>query len=114
MRDVNITIIRRLLKPKKTIGREGCVKEATAGQDTFGRFEIETVLASDFYSVLLGQYERHFMLLTIYDPDIAVLAERRLHDGNAKAINGGIAGGDNEMIDCHSFVSETYGKDAAE
>ena len=24
------------------------------------------------------------MLLTIYDPDIAVLAERRLHDGNAK------------------------------
>lgn len=77
-------------------------------------FEIETVLASDFYSVLLGQYKRHFMLLTIYDPDIAVLAEQRLHDGNANAINGGIAGGDNKAIEYHCFASETYGEDAAE
>lgn len=38
------------------------------------------------------------MLLTVYDPDIAVLAERRLHDGNANAINGGITNGDNEAI----------------
>ena len=54
------------------------------------------------------------MLLTVYDPDIAVLAERRLHDGNANAINGGIAGGDNKAIEYHRFVSETYGEDAAE
>ena len=114
MRCVNITIIRRLLKPKKTIGREGGLKEAAAGQDSLRRFEIETVLVSNLYSVLLWQYERHFMLLTIYDPYIAVLAERRLHNGNANAINGGIAGGDNEAIEYHCFVSETYGEDAAE
>ena len=54
------------------------------------------------------------MLLTVYDPDIAVLAEQRLHDGNANAINGGIAGGDNKAIEYHRFVSETYGEDAAE
>ena len=113
MRYVNITIIRSHLKPKKTIGREGCVKEAAAGQDTLRRFEIETVLASNLYPVLLGQYERHFMFSTVYDPDIAVLAERRLHDGNANAINGGIVGSDNKTIEYHSFVSEPYGKDAA-
>lgn len=102
------------LKPKKAIGREGCVKEAAAGQDTLRRFEIETVLASNLYSVLFGQYERHFMLLTVYDPDIAVFAERRLHDGNANAVNSGIAVGDNETIEYHCFVSKAYGKDAAE
>ena len=102
------------LKPKKAIGREGCVKEAAAGQDTLRRFEIETVLASDLYPVLLGQYERHFMLLTIYDPDIAVLAERCLHDGNANAVNGSIASGDNKAIEYHCFVSKPYGEDAAE
>ncbi len=83
------------LKPKKAIGREGCVKEAAAGQDTLRRFEIETVLASDLYPVLLGQYERHFTLLTVYDPDIAVLAERRLCGGNADAINVRVVFGDN-------------------
>lgn len=83
------------LKPKKAIGREGCVKEAAAGQDTLRGFEIETISAANLYLVLPRQYKCPFTLLTVYDPDIAVLAERRLCDGNADAINGRVVPGDN-------------------
>ena len=58
-------------------------------------FEIETISAADLYLVLPGQYKCPFTLLTVYDPDIAVLAERRLCDGNADAINVRVVPGDN-------------------
>ena len=45
-------------------------------------FEIETISAANLYLVLPRQYKCPFTLLTVYDPDIAVLAERRLCDGN--------------------------------
>lgn len=88
-------IIRYSLKPEKAIGRKGCVKEATSGPDTLRRFEIEMISAVNLYLVLPGQYKCPFTLLTVYDPDIAVLAERRLCDGNAGAINGRVVPGDN-------------------
>ena len=58
-------------------------------------FEIETILAANLYLVLPGQYKCPFTLLTVYDPDIAVLAERHLCDGNAGTINGRVVPGDN-------------------
>ena len=51
--------------------------------------------AANLYLVLPGQYKCPFTLLPVYDPDIAVLAERRLCDGNAGAINGRVVPGDN-------------------
>ena len=47
-------IIRYFLKPKKAIGREGCVKDTAADGDTFRCFEIEAILMPDFHLVLLG------------------------------------------------------------
>ena len=58
-------------------------------------FEIETISAANLYLVLPRQYKCPFTLLTVYDPDIAVLAERRLCDGNAGAMNGRVVPGDN-------------------
>ena len=93
-------IIRYFLKPKKAIGRERFVYEAAAGLYLCRRFmcrgfEIETISAANRYLVLPGQYKCPFSLLTVYDPDITVLAKRRLCDGNADAINGRVVPGDN-------------------
>ena len=37
------------------------------------------------------------MILIVYDPDIAVFAERCLHDGDASAINSSIVSSDNTI-----------------
>lgn len=54
------------------------------------------------------------MLLIVYDPDIPVLAERRLHDGSANAIHDNVAGSGYEAIERHGFTSRSCGENAAE
>ena len=58
-------------------------------------FEIEMISAANLYLVLPRQYKCPFKLLTVYDSDITILAERRLCDGNAGTINARVVPGDN-------------------
>ena len=54
------------------------------------------------------------MILIVYDPDIAVFAERCLHDGDASAINSSIVSSGNKVILRHCLISKPYDKDPAE
>ena len=54
------------------------------------------------------------MILIVYDPDIAVFAERCLHDGDASAINSSIVSSGNKVILRHCLISKPYDKDLEE
>ena len=54
------------------------------------------------------------MILIVYDPDIAVFAERCLHDGDTSAINSSIVSSGNKVILRHCLISKPYDKDPAE